>query len=257
MTTVDTAINGEIPVLPMTAADEIIVKNPDGLLNGHAVEKIIESCIPGIQHVRSLPTQDVDVILLAIKLASYGDELHVTAQCPVCKKLNEFTTSIRTILNRVKPFEDEYMVRANDEMVIYLKPQSFEASTKVNLASFEEMKVYQSVVNSEISDYDRSKLFNDSFEKIASLNLDVLADNIMSVIVPSEDASGTIEVIDRNEIKSFIKNTDRTTISKIREGVAAFKTAGIDKKVELECSNEECKHNWETEFQFDPSHFFD
>ena len=71
------SVNGEIPVYPMTAADEILVKNPDALLNGFAVEELIKSCVPAVKNVRSLAAQDIDVLLLAIKLASYGDKMEV------------------------------------------------------------------------------------------------------------------------------------------------------------------------------------
>ena len=40
--------NGELPVYPMTAIDEITARTPDALYNGEAVTQIIRSCIPDI-----------------------------------------------------------------------------------------------------------------------------------------------------------------------------------------------------------------
>ena len=41
--------SGEVPVFPMTAKDEIMLKNPDALLNGEAVASVLMCCIPAIK----------------------------------------------------------------------------------------------------------------------------------------------------------------------------------------------------------------
>ena len=42
---IDLAVNGEYPVLPMTAIDEITYRTPDALFNGQAVVSVIQSCL--------------------------------------------------------------------------------------------------------------------------------------------------------------------------------------------------------------------
>ena len=37
---------GAIPVLPMTAKDELMFKTPDAMINGQATVDVIRSCIP-------------------------------------------------------------------------------------------------------------------------------------------------------------------------------------------------------------------
>ena len=66
------AMNGEIAVLPMTAADEIILKNPDGLLNGDSIERLLSSCVPDIKNTRNIPNPDVDVLLLGDQDLGHG-----------------------------------------------------------------------------------------------------------------------------------------------------------------------------------------
>jgi hypothetical protein len=46
---VDLPPNGEIPIYPMTAVDEIITRTPDALFNGSAVPDILKSCVPNIK----------------------------------------------------------------------------------------------------------------------------------------------------------------------------------------------------------------
>ena len=40
--------NGESPVYPMTAKDEILMRTPDALMNGATTVEVIQSCCPNI-----------------------------------------------------------------------------------------------------------------------------------------------------------------------------------------------------------------
>lgn len=248
--TLHTAANGELAVLPMTAADEVLTKNPDGLLNGHSIEQIIRSCVPGVRNPRAMATQDIDFLLLAIKKATYGDTMELTAECPKCKSVNGFKASINERMSMVVPMEPEYMVRVNAEVVLYLRPYDYGATTKLNLAAFEETKLFQALLNTEISDEDRSRAFSASFEKIARLNLELLARCVMRVVVPDG------EVDDPQSIQAFIRNSDRTVVEAIQTKLAEITKTGLIKRVDLECSNPECGHEWHTDLTFDPAHFF-
>ena len=73
---------GELPVLPMTARDEITFKTPDALINGQATVDVIQSCIPSIKNAWEIPSIDLDVILIAIRRASYGDTLEMSHKIP-------------------------------------------------------------------------------------------------------------------------------------------------------------------------------
>ena len=43
---IDMPANGELPIYPMTALDEITSRTPDALFNGSAVMGIMSSCVP-------------------------------------------------------------------------------------------------------------------------------------------------------------------------------------------------------------------
>ena len=44
--------SGELPVMPMTAKDELALKTPDALLSGQATVDLIQSCIPNIKNAK-------------------------------------------------------------------------------------------------------------------------------------------------------------------------------------------------------------
>lgn len=249
--TFTTAINGEFAVLPMTAQDELFLKNPDSLLNGEALEKLFHSCVPGIKNPREISVPDMDVLLLAIKAASYGDELEMDIKCPKCEKEFETSTSITGLLADMKVIhDDDVILRINDDMVLYLRPYDYQSKVILDMATFEETKLYQHLVDLGMDDYEKQKHFNESFMKISSLNLDLLARCITKVVVPVG------EVTDQEFIKEFVANAENKIIKKVTEKVKVLGESGIRKEMEVKCSNEECGHEWTTALIFDPSHFF-
>ena len=74
--------NGEYPVYAMTAKDEITFKTPDALLNGQATVDVIQSCLPSIKDAWQTPSIDLDAILIAIRMASFGDMLDMSIKVP-------------------------------------------------------------------------------------------------------------------------------------------------------------------------------
>ena len=69
--------NGELPVYPMTAIDEITAKTPDALYNGVAITEIIKSCVPNILDPWKITSVDLDAVLIAIRAATSGGEMEL------------------------------------------------------------------------------------------------------------------------------------------------------------------------------------
>ena len=93
---------GELPVYAMTAIDEITYRTPDALYNGQATVNVIQSCIPDIKDGWGIPSADVDTLLVAIRIASYGHEMDFNSQCPACNHESERTLDLRTVLDSIK-----------------------------------------------------------------------------------------------------------------------------------------------------------
>ena len=72
---VEMPVSGEIPVLPMSTTDEITLNTPDALMNGVGVVDMIHSCCPNIKNAWEIPVTDLDIILIAIRIASYGEKM--------------------------------------------------------------------------------------------------------------------------------------------------------------------------------------
>ena len=91
--------NRELPVLPMTAIDEITYRTPDALFNGQAVISVIQSCIPAIKNAWDMPGMDTNAVLVAIRIASYGHGMGISSTCPACKTEQEYEIDLRSVLD--------------------------------------------------------------------------------------------------------------------------------------------------------------
>ncbi len=248
----DTTMNGEIPVYAMTKADEYRLKNPDSLLNGYAIEQLILSCVPSIKDVRNLTSQDVDILLLAIRASTYGNMMTVDVSCPVCQKEQKFEASIPSLMGTIKTVDFEYSVRLTDDLVVYVMPYTYESITIDAISKFEEAQLYKHVMDTDdIDASEKSRRFTESFEKIVDLNLDLMSKSITKIVIPNQ------EVKDPKYIREFVQNAPKGYIEAIEKKVMEINSLGLDKKQKVTCSEEECKHEWESEIIFDPSYFFD
>lgn len=242
--------SGDLEVFPMTAADEIILKNPDSLLNGHAIEKVIHSCVPGVRNIRALPNQDVEVLLLAVKYSSFGDNMELNVKCPQCGEEHVLTLSVMYLIESASPLSDQYEYRLDDKMIFYLRPHTFESHTKASLAQFEETKIIKTLLaESDLNEAEKIKQFQLSFDRVAQFNLELLSNCIMGIAVPE----GLVE--DQEMIEQFILNADRRIVKLLQEEILKINsTGGVIKGVEVTCPA--CQNKWESSIVYDPANFF-
>jgi hypothetical protein len=239
---------GEVNVLPMRAADELLLKSPDALMSGMAIEKVISSCVPDVKDVMQLPSQDVDALLLAIRSATYGPIMHVNSTCPECETENDFDFDLSHILDTIVELEDEYIVRLTDEIVVYMRPFNFRNSTQASLIAYQEARKVQLADNEHTSDEEKQRQLNSSYERINNMNIQMVADCVERVVTPEG------EVTDRKFISDFVHNIEQKWVGQLEEKLKSINGTGVIKKHEVQCAS--CGHTWETIVDFDPSSFF-
>ena len=81
--------DAEVQVHPMTVLDEIMIKTPDMLFSGKAIQEVFGRCIQDVIKPNQLLAKDVDFLLLCLRKVSYGDTLEmedVHYDCPSKKE---------------------------------------------------------------------------------------------------------------------------------------------------------------------------
>ena len=244
--------NGELPIYPMTAQDEITLQNPDALLTGQAVIDVVKSCVPPVNHPRKLLACDIDVLMIAIRVASYGEEANMEINCIECSAENTYSLNLDTLLNQADTLDENYEVVLDNNLTIFIKPGSFESMVRQQKAAFENSKIEGAIGNPELSDEHRMTILSSVFTSMAKLNFDLINESISKVIFTDEE--GEVQEIDnRKHISEWIKNVEKTTIDKIEEKILDVNKVGIAKTIPAICKA--CSHSWDARIEFNPVNF--
>ena len=244
---------GEVAIYPMTARDEITFKTPDALMNGEATKTVIESCVPDIKEPGKLPVLDLDALLIAIRIASYGEKMKVSSACPECKTAQEYELSLPGELENIGTPVVEDKVSLGNGLVIHLRPLTLDQINEVQRKSFEEQKLFATVMDSEMNEDEKMLRFRDSFTKLTAMTLDIMIANIEKIEAP------TGSVTSKQHIAEFVNNTEAKYFDAISKTVESFKQLGSPKTKKIEC--EKCKKEgkqgeYEAPLTFNASNFF-
>jgi hypothetical protein len=249
---IDFTVNGEVGIYPMTAKDEIWFKNPDALLNGDAIEKVLSSCCPDISNIRDLPINDINVLLLGLRYSSFGKLLQLKTKCPKCKTENVFAVDIDDLLQNISFLEPEYPHVLPNGIKVYLKPYSYDCMVKATMVTFEEAKILQVIQKQEISEKERKELITRSFSNIQDLSIYLMARSVIKVITPDKQT-----VTDIDYIGEWLSKIDRQIFTSLRDKFDEINAVGVPKNYHVICQNEACKHEFPVEISYDPASFFE
>lgn len=241
------SVNDEYPVFAMTAKDELLFKTPDALLSGQSTVEVIKSCIPAIKEPWNMPAIDVDVCLIAVRLATYGEDMDITVTCPKCNEENDYSMNLRIWLGQFDNFEynDEVDV---DPLKVKIRPYSYREVTKASLQTLEQQKLVQIATDDSMSDEEKLSKFQTGFIKLTDLTVNLIAGCITRIETPEGAVS------DPKIIKDFIDNAPRDVFEKVHAHVTEIKKQIDLKPQEMKCAH--CEHEFITPIAMDQSNFF-
>jgi len=244
----DMPANGELPVYPMSALDEIITRTPDALFNGSAVIQLFQSCIPNIKDAWAVPQIDVDMLLTAIRIASYGHEMEMSTTCPKCNEAQDYALDLREVIDKYHSPDYKTSIKVSD-MEIYFRPLTYYQVNETSKSQFQQQKMIQaSTTNEEMSDEDRIAAMSQALTEITKMTMENLSDSI--AVIKTADA-----MVDNPEhIKEFIANADSQIFARIREHLSTIREGTEMKPLKIKCK--ECEHEYEQPFTLDMSNFF-
>ena len=251
--TIDIPENGEFPVLAMTAKDELAMKTPDALLNGQATVDVVQSCFPNIKNAWKMPSIDLDAILIAIRIATYGETMDITTKVPVTGEEKAFTIDLRQILNQIVTREYDGKIEMS-EMIIHTAPLTYQEFTEASLKTFEEQRIFNVVNDEELPDSEKLARFSKSFAKLTDLTVKTLTKSIKRVEI------GDTVVTNPVHIQEFIDNADKQFYTDVTEHLDIQKEKFAIEPLKVVSTNEEVAAGvpaeWTVPITFDQSNFF-
>lgn len=246
--------NGEVDVYPMTAADELTMKTPDALLTGESTVKVIQSCVPSIPNAWLIPSMDVDVILIGIRIATYGPKMQITSNVPKTGTKQDNDVNLQGILETMKTELVPSTVQLDNGLQIICKPMNYQQLSLVRRTTFEKQRMARTLNDTQMSDEDKQKEFNKIFATLTDINVESLISNIESIVTPE----GPVD--DRAEIDAFIKNVRLQDVNKIRAKVEEIGSIGSIPPLTAESPEEDVEKGapktYEVPVLFDNSDFF-
>jgi hypothetical protein len=245
---IDYPASQELPVYPMTAIDEITYRTPDALYNGQAVVNVIQSCIPNILNAWQLPVADLNAILVAIRIASYGHNMEILSSCPACNTESDYTLDLRTVLDKLKSGDFHEQVTYGD-LTISFRPMSYENQNISNQNQFEQQKRIQVIQTSDLSDVDKINELNNSLQKITELTVEALKWSIASIRTPH-----TL-VTEAEYIQEFVNNCDRLLFNTLKNHIIKLRQASEIEPLNIECPH--CHHKYQQQLTMDQTSFFE
>ena len=247
--------NGEIPVMPMTAKDEMSFKTPDAMMNGQATVDVIKSCIPNFKNPWKMTNYDTDTVLLAIRIATYGETMDVTYTTPITNEQKTTTLNIPALLESLKNVEVKDEATTSTGFKFKIAPLTYDRLTRIQIAQFEQQKIYTNVADSGLPDSEKNVRFAESYKKINAVNFSLLVESIKEITTPDGDV-----VTDRKQITDFIENCDAKTTSDIEAKLSELRIQCQIKPAKIEATEEEIKKGvpatYEVPVTFDNSNFF-
>jgi hypothetical protein len=238
---------GELPVYPMTAIDEITYRTPDALFNGQATVNVLQSCVPDIKDVWSTPAIDIDTLLIAIRIASYGHDMDFGTKCPKCGHECEHTVDLRVVLDRMQTPDYNKSLNSGD-IEIFFKPMTYKNINDNNALQYENQKLLQILPDSEILDTDKISALGAALKRITDITVQALVQSIAIIKTPQALVS------EPEYIDEFLKNCDRELFNRIRDLIVELKVQAEMPPMNLTCP--ECTNEYEQAVTLDMSSFF-
>ena len=247
--TLEMPTNKELPVFPMTAIDEITYRTPDALFNGQAVVNVIESCVPNIKDAWAIPAVDLDTILVAIRIASYGHQMDFSTACPKCNNDDEYGIDLRTVLDSIRSPDYTQPIKQGD-IEIYFRPMTYKNMSDNNRMQFDEQRLFQNInLVDGNADVKKIAAISDALKKMTEMTVVALSQSIMTIKTP------TAMVNEPEFIQEFMKNCDRSIFNRIQEYVIQQKQQAEMQPLTIMCK--QCSTEYQQQLTLDMSSFFE
>lgn len=237
----------ELPVYPMTSNDEITARTPDALFNGSAVVSIIKSCIPAIKNPWLLRNSDIETILIAIKIATNGDNMDIDTTCPSCNEESRYGINLTKLISEIKVGDYSTEISLGDLQVKF-NQNTFQENNENSAEQFEVQRGLAQLNSFEDGD-SKNKAASELLLRMNVLSQKILARSIEYIRTPE-----TI-VTDQSFILDFLDNCDKKMHDVIRDKSIELRDSSTSKPLQFRCIK--CQHKYEQNVAFNVTDFFD
>jgi hypothetical protein len=198
-----------MPIFAMSGMDEIIMKTPDALFTGEASVKVIESCCPYIKNAKAMPSIDIDAVLIAIRIATFGEKMSISKSCTKCGTDNEYDIELNQFLDYFNSLKFTNAVQIFDNLVIRIRPLQYEEMSYFSIENFKLQKTLIQI--NDVPDQERQKKVDEIYANLSELQL-----QLFLTVIENVQVEGVL-VTEKAHIEEWLRNTDRDSYKLIKE----------------------------------------
>lgn len=234
------SVDGEVQLFPMTTTDELMMRSPDMLFQGTAIENVLKRCLPQISKPMQLLVGDIDYILTQLRRVSYGTHIPITYNCQ-CAKTEEEVKKRQISGSNQYNIPVDHFIQHTTELDI----KDFNKKFKIVLGNGQRVVIRPI----RYIDFVRLQQMNELSD---TSNMDDIREfigrNFAAVTVSVDD------ITDSELIIEWYKELPRFETELIRDKIDAIGQWGIDFKYTIKCVS--CKKEQEITTQLNPLYFF-
>ena len=253
--------NGTVDVFSMTATDDVKFRASEASVSGTSVYELVKSCVPNIKDPESIPAIDLDILLLAIRKASYGDILKLEVSVPKTSLKRTLELSIDELISDIPPitmWEENLTIvheKTGEQLDVVIKPNSAKSLFGMTKAlAHQNQSIYKVAENSEVADDDKLIALEGTVKELSELKIRLVIEGIVSV------STGTFKTDNSEEITHLIRNLDYDYFKTIEAHFNAQRKKFGIKPVHCISTSEEiaagAPQSWTADVTFTQSDFY-
>jgi hypothetical protein len=196
----------------------------------------------------------MDMILVAIRIATYGEKMTITATVPEINEEEDYDIDLHQFVDKVSSNSWVEQIPVADDLILFVRPLTYRHLTNIGLKSFETNKIIQVASNQDLTEKQKLQLVNDSFKVQSDLTTDMMVGTIFKIKTYEGDVTET------RYIKEFIENADKGIFDIVQKHINDLKEHNEIKPVAISTSLEQqeagAPATFEVPINFDHSTFF-
>jgi hypothetical protein len=254
----DEVTDGEVIVYPMTTVDEITMRSPDMLFQGTAIENVFRRCIPQVKKPFDLLSNDIDFLLVCLRMVTYGNTIDIYWECPKCKNGEDHDHTKddeHLITEQLHEGQETKRVDLIESRPVYtINLQKFLVETdpldindekfKVTLSTGEVVQLRPSTYGEMLQLYQ----FDPNNKKTPEELTEFIMNGLLAVI-QNVDGHGN-----KKHIKEWAEHLEAPVIKKLHEQVTTANDWGIAEEYTFTCKK--CEYTTNTAIPLNPINFF-
>lgn len=259
---------GKLDIYAMTASDDIKMRTGDPTFSGKTICEVVKSCCPGILEPDHIPNVDIDSILLAIRIASFGNIIEFTLAVPnttLTRKVTMDGIQLLKAFNHSPTLWDDSVTIIDEDgqsLALTLLPLPMYEIFAMTKKMFQNQQQLNKVIqNDTISD---EEVFRKNLSDITQNAIEITCNSIKSIKIVTNTNEVIADLVKENpqdliQIVNVIKGMDVEYFNAIKTHLDEQRSKFVYRSHQQNSTPKEiaagAPENWETELTFLGSDF--